>query len=62
MKNKWFGKCNICKIETTLATVKVTTGIGMNYILMRTCKECADSIHDVTRILLAALERKEEKK
>jgi hypothetical protein len=59
-KSKWFGKCLICKTpDVSLSTTKVSTGINMNYTIIKSCDRCTKKIHDIVEIILTALWRKE---
>lgn len=57
--SKYHGKCSICKTETSLATVRVHTGLHMNYSIIKSCPRCSQKIHDIIEIILTALVRKE---
>lgn len=58
-KNKWYGKCAICKKEANLSTSRTHTGLNMNYTIIRSCDKCSKKIHDLIEIILTALYRKE---
>jgi hypothetical protein len=46
MKNKWFGKCNICEEETKLMTVHLTLDCGINYWIKKSCSKCIKQVRD----------------
>jgi hypothetical protein len=55
-KNKWFGKCAICKKpETSLATTKTSSGRCVNYTISRSCDMCQKLIHAQIETILTAL-------
>lgn len=62
-KDKWFGKCGLCGIETKLSTSKTSIERTLGYTIIR----CCDSCHKIMRrlidtgLIVCAEKRKEQK-